>query len=386
MEVIVPLPPVTDKFNLLRKGDIRPSSGPALDKPPERPHHFFAGMTAAALSITLVLPAGSPVRLSQDRIFVIIGSPAKPIIRNSRAMQRVYDLSKRVAPTRSTALITGETGTGKEIIARFIHYQSPRRDKPMQVFNCHGVPATLLESELFGHERGAFTGAIQARSGLFERAHASTLLLDEVGDIPLAAQAKLLRILQERRFTRLGGTATYESDVRIIAATQRDLRAMVLRGKFREDLFYRLNVFPIHMPALRQRREDIAPLAVHLLEAGARLNRCRQSGFTQEALAVLISFHWPGNVRQLQAVIERALLLSAGEPIRLEHLPKEIGGAFVPPAEGETITSLAYAQRLLVARSLYENAWNFGKAAAELGVSTHVLRQLIAKLDLRRGR
>lgn len=317
---------------------------------------------------------------------MIVGTPAKPIIRNSRAMQRVYDLCRRVAPTRATVLISGETGTGKEIIARFIHYHGPRRDKPMQVFNCHGVPATLLESELFGHERGAFTGAIHARSGLFERAHTSTLLLDEVGDIPLAAQAKLLRILQEKRYTRLGGTALYESDVRIIAATQHDLRLMVQRGQFREDLFYRLNVFPIHMPALRERREDIAILAVHFLETAARQNRCRQSGFTPEALAVLIGFHWPGNVRQLQAVIERALLLSAGEPIRIEHLPEEISGGFVPPAEGERITSLTYAERLLVARSLYEHSWNFAKAASELGISTHVLRQLIAKYDLRRQR
>ncbi len=314
-----------------------------------------------------------------------VGTPAKPIIRNSRAMQRVFDLCRRVASTRSTVLITGETGTGKEIVARYIHRHSPRRDKPMLVFNCHGVPETLLESELFGHERGAFTGAIQARSGLFERSHRSTLLLDEVGDIPLSAQAKLLRILQERQFTRLGGTATHESDVRVIATTQHEPRAMVGRGRFREDLFYRLNVFPIHMPTLRERREDIAPLAIHFLEAGARQNRCRQSGITDQALAVLISYHWPGNVRQLQSVILRALLMSAGEPITVERLDPEIVGGFVPPQEGETATSLTYAQRLLVARALYENSWSFAKAAGQLGVSVHVLRQLIAKLGIRRS-
>ncbi|MFQ5807679.1 MAG: sigma-54 interaction domain-containing protein, partial [Phycisphaerae bacterium] len=309
-----------------------------------------------------------------------VGAPPNLIIGSSRAMQRVFDLCRRVAPTRSTVLIIGETGTGKEVIARHIHRHGPRRDKPMLVFTCHGVPETLLESELFGHERGAFTGAIHARSGLFERSHGSSLLLDEVGDIPPPAQAKLLRILQERRFTRLGGTATHESDVRVIATTQHDLRALVLRGQFREDLFYRLNVFPIHTPALRQRREDIAPLAIHFLEAAARHNRCRQSGFSDQALALLISYHWPGNVRQLQSLIERALLLSAGEQITEAHLPGEVVGGFVPPQEGETVTSLAYAQRLLVTRALHENSWSFAKAAGQLGISVHVLRQMIAKL------
>jgi transcriptional regulator with GAF, ATPase, and Fis domain len=313
-----------------------------------------------------------------------VGTPAKPIIRNSRAMQRVFDLCRRVALTRSTVLLTGDTGTGKEIIARYIHKTSPRRDKPMQVFNCHGVPETLLESELFGHERGAFTGAIQARSGLFERSDGSSLLLDEVGDIPLPAQAKLLRILQERRFERLGGTATLHTDVRVIATTRHDLRLMSQRGQFREDLFYRLNVFPIHMPALRERREDIVPLAIHFLVAAARQNRCRQSGISDQALAALISYDWPGNVRQLHAVIERALLLAAGAPIVVEHLSSEIADAFVPPQDGETATSLAYAQRLMVARALHENSWNFGRAASQLGVSVHVLRPLMAKLQIRR--
>lgn len=299
-------------------------------------------------------------------------------------MQRVLDLSRRVAPTHATVLIAGETGTGKEVVSRYIHRHSPRRDRPMLVFNCHGVPATLLESELFGHERGAFTGAIHARSGLFERSNGSSLLLDEVGDIPLPAQAKLLRVLQERRFTRIGGTATLASDVRVIATTQRDLRAMVVRGRFREDLFYRLNVFPIRMPALRERREDIASLAVHFLESAARQNRCRQSGISDQALALLISYHWPGNVRQLQSVIERALLLAAGQTIDEGLLPSEIVGGFVPPAVGETVTSLAYAQRLLIARALHEKRWNFAKAAGQLGVSVHVLRQMIAKLNIRR--
>jgi transcriptional regulator with GAF, ATPase, and Fis domain len=302
----------------------------------------------------------------------------------ARNMGHMLDLCFRVAPTRSTVLVTGETGVGKELVARLIHRRSPRRDKPMVVFDCHGVPDTLLESELFGHERGAFTGAIQSRSGLFERANGSTLLLDEVGEIPLPAQAKLLRILQDRKFQRLGGTATFESDVRIIASTRHDLRALVQQGKFREDLFYRLNVFPVHVPPLRERREDVARLATHLLESVARHNRSRQQGISSEAMALLISYHWPGNVRQLQSVLERALLLSLGDPITESHLPPEIVEGFIPPKKGESASSLTYAQRLMVTRVLHENSWNYTRAAVQLGISVHVLRQLMATLQIHR--
>lgn len=303
----------------------------------------------------------------------------------SRAVRHMLDLCARVAPTRSTVLITGETGVGKELVARYVHRRSPRRDRPLVVFDCHGVPETLLESELFGHERGAFTGAIQSRSGLFERANGGSLLLDEVGEIPLPAQAKLLRVLQERCFQRLGGAATFETDVRVIATTRHDLLSMSQHGKFREDLFYRLNVFPIHVPPLRQRREDIATLARYLLEAAARSNRCRQSGMTESALALLVSLDWPGNVRQLQSVLERALLLSNGETVSEKHLPPEVTAGYTPPEAGETPTSLTYAQRLIVMRALHETAWNHAKAAARLGVSVHTLRQLMATLRVQRA-
>lgn len=296
----------------------------------------------------------------------------------------MLDLCARVAPTRATVLIHGETGTGKELVAQLIHRQSPRRNRPIVVCHCAAVPEGLLESELFGHERGAFTGAVRPRAGLFERAHGGTLLLDEVGDIPLAAQAKLLRVIQERRFSRLGATYSQESDVRIIATTRHDLLAMARHGTFREDLFYRLNVFPVHVPPLRARREDIPPLATHFLEAAARHNRCRQSGFTEITMALLVSYDWPGNVRQLQAVVERALLLSQGAPISEAFLPPEILAGFVPPAAGESASSLSYAQRLLVARALHENHWNFARAARRLGVSVHVLRQMAARFQLRR--
>jgi DNA-binding NtrC family response regulator len=194
-----------------------------------------------------------------------------------------------------------------------------------------------------------------------------------------------LRVIQERRFSRLGATFSQDSDVRIIATTHRDLRRMAQRGQFREDLFYRLNVFPVHVPPLRQRREAIPMLATRFLASAARQNRCRQSGFTDQAMALLISYHWPGNVRQLHAVIERSLLLSQGEPISERFLPLEVVRGFVPPEEGETVTSLAYAQRLMVARALFENGWNFSRAAQELGVSVHVLRQMIARLQIRRS-
>ena len=309
----------------------------------------------------------------------------KPVVGKSRAMQRVLDLCHRVAPTCATVLITGETGTGKELFAQYIHRHSPRRDKPIVVFNCQGVPETLLESELFGYERGAFTGAVRAHSGVFERGNGTTLLIDEVGDVPLAAQAKLLRVLQERRSTRLGGTAPHAVDVRVIATTQHDLRGMAQHGQFREDLFYRLNVFPIHVPPLRERREDIRPLAVFLLEAIARQNRTRQSGFTDEALALLIGHRWRGNARELRAVVERALLMSAGEPIAAEHLPLDVAGGFLPPEPGESATSLAYSQRLLVARTLFETHWDLARAAIQLGVSTHVLRQMVARLGVTRS-
>ncbi len=307
------------------------------------------------------------------------------LIGTSRVVRHVLDLCARVAPSRATVLLTGETGTGKELFARLIHKQSPRRDHPLVACHCAAIPDTLLESELFGHERGAFTGALNPRAGLFERAHGGTLLLDEVGDIPLPAQAKLLRVIQERRFSRLGATYSRESDVRIIATTRRDLLVMARRGQCREDLFYRLNVFPIHVPPLRERREDIAALATHFLEASARRNRCRPSGIGDAAMALLISYHWPGNVRQLQFTIERALLLSQGEPITERCLPPEIVGGFVPPREGESASSLAYAQRLMIARALHEHRWNFAAAATQLGVSVYALRQMAARANLRRS-
>jgi transcriptional regulator with GAF, ATPase, and Fis domain len=302
----------------------------------------------------------------------------------SRDLERVLGLCERVARSSSTVLISGETGTGKELLARYIHKLSVRRDHPIVVFHCGACPETLIESELFGHERGAFTGATQPRIGHFERANGGALLLDEVGDISLAAQAKLLRVLQERQFSRIGGTAVHASDARIIATTHHDLLALARKGRFREDLFFRLNVLPIHVPPLRDRREDIAVLTRHFIEALARQSRKRQSGIHDEALAAMVSYRWPGNVRELCSAIERAMLLSEGDVIQLKHLPPEVIGGFVSPHDGETTRSFAYSQRLMTSRALHEAHWELPRAAQALGVSVHSLRQMIARFGLKR--
>ena len=300
-------------------------------------------------------------------------------------MRRVLELCANVAPTRATVLITGETGTGKELIARLVHARSPRRDKPLVACHCAAIPETLLESELFGHERGAFTDALQSRAGLFERGDGGTLLLDEVGDIPPPAQAKLLRVIQEGRFSRLGATRSQASDVRIVATTRHNLPDLVQRGRFREDLYYRLSTFPIRVPPLRERREDVAILATRFLESAARRNRCEHAGISETAITLLISHNWPGNVRELQSTVERALLLAQAGQITQQHLPAELLSGFVPPRAGESASSLAYAQRLIVARALHEHGWNLTRAADRLGVSVDVLKRMISRLELHRG-
>lgn len=247
------------------------------------------------------------------------------IIGKSPAMEKVFYVVEKIAPSRSTVLITGESGTGKELIAKAIHYQSPRKDKPFVSVNCGALPETLLESELFGHERGAFTGAIQQRKGRFELAHEGTLFLDEISEMPLHLQVKLLRVLQEMEFERVGGTQTIRVDVRIIAATNRDLKKEVELGRFRSDLFYRLNVVNIHLPPLRERVEDIPLLIAHFLDKYSKEAGSKNT-FTvdKEAMRCLMEYHWPGNVRELENVIERAILLASENVITLADLPLEV--------------------------------------------------------------
>jgi two-component system response regulator HydG len=236
------------------------------------------------------------------------------------------ELVQQVAPTSATVLIQGESGTGKEVIADTIHQLSPRRERPFIKINCAALPETLLESELFGHERGAFTDAREARPGKFEQAAGGTLLLDEVGDMSPAMQVKLLRVLQEREFQRVGGNRTIQADVRVLAATNTDLEESVRAGRFRQDLFFRLNVINIHLPPLRERREDISLMAYHFLRRFARKNNRLLEGFDPEVLDVFQRYNWPGNIRELQNVVERGVILSRGPLITLAELPERLVG------------------------------------------------------------
>jgi len=245
------------------------------------------------------------------------------ILSKNPRMHAVFELIGRVAQTASTVLIEGETGTGKELVARALHYSSAKRTGPLVAINCAAVPETLLESELFGHEKGAFTSAISQRQGRFELAHGGTLFLDEVGDIPAAMQAKLLRVLEERRFERVGGTVTIEVDVRVIAATNRSLQRLVKSGKFREDLFYRLNVMRIDLPPLRERPEDIPLLALHFADKYRRPEQPARQ-IAPESMELLLNYSWPGNIRELENAVERACVTSADEFIRPENLPPEV--------------------------------------------------------------
>src|SRR3977135_2237113 len=234
------------------------------------------------------------------------------LIGNSPALEAVLEQVERVAPTDSTVLIQGETGTGKELIARAIHNISSRCGRPFIKLNCAAIPFDLLESELFGHEKGAFTGAIAQKVGRFEMADKGTLFLDEIGDIPLALQPKLLRVLQEQEFERLGGTRTHQVDVRLVAATHRNLVEMVKRNEFRSDLYYRLNVFPVPLPPLRARREDIPALVEHFVEVYARRMTKQIEHISPQTMAALTSYQWPGNIRELQNFIERSVILTSG--------------------------------------------------------------------------
>jgi two-component system response regulator AtoC len=243
------------------------------------------------------------------------------IIGKSKKIQEIFSLIEKVAPSSSTVIIYGGSGTGKELVAKAIHYHSPRADKPFVPFNCGAIPETLVESELFGHTKGAFTGAIQAKRGLFEEADGGTIFLDEIGTLPASAQVKLLRVLQEKEVMRVGSTERAKIDVRVIAATNENLEAKMREGRFRDDLFYRLQVFPISLPDLKDRQEDIPLLANHFLEIYAKAAQKRIQAISREAMNFLIEYHWPGNVRELENVIERAVIMSDEESLTPRDLP-----------------------------------------------------------------
>jgi len=309
------------------------------------------------------------------------------IIGNSPALRTAVDLAKRVAPTRSTVLITGETGTGKELIAGLIHRASPRAQGPLVKVNCAALPETLLESELFGHERGAFTGADRQRIGRFEEANGGTLFLDEVGDTSKATQAKLLRVLQEQRFHRLGGSKLLRTDARIISATNHDLDARIAEGLFREDLYFRLNVIRIHLPPLRERPEDLVDLAHHFLRELGSQARQPIRGFTEAALAKIRSHDWPGNVRELHNALERSVLMAEGPRIDSDDLSILGGGNAGDerswrrelPAEG---ISLRTVEQDLVIEALERTGYVQKDAAALIGVSRRKLNYMIQKMGI----
>jgi len=315
------------------------------------------------------------------------------IIGNSSSLRRVLKHVETVAPTDSTVLIYGETGTGKELVARAIHDLSPRRSKPFVKLNCAAIPTGLLESELFGHEKGAFTGAIAQRIGRFEVANGGTIFLDEIGEVPLELQTKLLRVLQEREFERLGSSRTLRTDARLIAATNRDLEAMVSEQKFRSDLFFRLNVFPVHVPPLRERQGDIPILVRHFTQQFSRRMNKMIETIPSEAMDALCRYHWPGNIRELQNVIERAVILSSGPVLRVDvtnlKFPKadSIAEKFASSHSGNgTLHNvLEETERQQILKALKQSNWIVAGpngAATHLGMKRSTLQQRIHKLGI----
>jgi len=318
------------------------------------------------------------------------------IIGRSPKMKQVFDLIIQAAPSRSTILITGESGTGKELVARAIHTYSSRPDRAFVTVNSGNLPPELLESTLFGHVKGAFTGAVYPKKGLCDMADKGTIFFDEIGNIPLETQAKLLRVIQEREFMRLGGMETIKVDVRIIAATNCDLKQMMELGRFREDLFYRLHVINIYLPPLRQRKDDIPVLAQHFLEKYGEENNKKGLELAPEALDLLMDYHWPGNVRELENVMERAVVLATGPRIGVDLIPDHVRTApafqipkFVVPPEGISFKDVITNVEKRLIESTLEAAGGVQKRAAELlGIKPTTLNEMIKRYDIgvRRGR
>ena len=310
------------------------------------------------------------------------------IVGQSTALQETLRQAQLVAPTDSSVLILGETGTGKELVCRAIHHQSPRSGEPLVKLNCAAIPSGLIESELFGHEKGAFTGAIAQKRGRFELAHEGTIFLDEIGDIPLETQPKLLRLLQEQEFERVGGSRTIQVDVRVIAATHRDLAQMVEESAFREDLFYRLNVFPVHLPPLRRRPEDIPLLARYFAQrVCARLGR-PAAEFSDAATERLTAYEWPGNVRELENIVERAVILCGGGTIDREHVQVESRDAPAAEDTAEEIRPLQEMERehiVAALRATQGKVSGRGGAAERLGLKPSTLDSRIKKLGIKAG-
>ena len=317
------------------------------------------------------------------------------IVGKSKKMQEVYRTIVKVAPTDRTVMIYGQTGTGKELVARAIHYNSPRKDKPFVPVDCAVLAENLLESELFGHIRGSFTGAVTTKPGLFEVAEGGTVFLDEIGNISLSIQAKLLRVLQEREFTPVGGTTPKKVDIRIIAATNKDLEKMIKEETFREDLYYRLNIVPITLPGLKERQEDIPMLAMHFLNKYAEEMGKSIKGFTPAAMEKLVRYAWPGNVRELENIIERTIVMSEGEMVQPEHLPlpsEKADAEIEVPETSEELKEIKKqlrekavedVEKAFILRALERNHWNVTRAAEEVGMLRPNFQAMMRKYGLR---
>ena len=309
------------------------------------------------------------------------------LVGESPAMKEVFEIVRQVAPTRATVLLLGESGTGKEVIARAIHQLSPRARMPMVIVHCAALSPTLLESELFGHEKGAFTGAHERRIGRFEQAQGGTLFLDEIGEIDAALQIKLLRFLGERTFERVGSNKTLTADVRLIAATNKDLAQMVKAGTFREDLYFRLRVVEIHLPPLRERKEDIPLLAHRFLQEFARENQKPVRDFTLEAMEALLHYSWPGNVRELRTAIEHAVVLCRGDRITVRDLPATVRGSTAAPTPSAPVLArpnltLKEVEKELILRALQETNGNRTLAAKKIGISRRTLHRKLRQYQI----
>lgn len=314
--------------------------------------------------------------------------PKEVMIGLSPGMQQVYKAIGRVANSNATVIVRGESGTGKELVARAIHFNSARRDKPFVKINCASIPDNLLESELFGYEKGAFTGAATSKPGKFELAQHGTIFLDEIGEMSLNLQAKLLRVIQEREFERLGGTETIKVDVRIIAATNKDLEKCIAEGTFREDLFYRLNVVDIYLPPLRERKEDIPVLIDHMIKLCNAEYKKQVVGFTEQAMKLLLEYDWPGNVRELKNVCERAVLMSTGPLLTVEDLPRNIQKNsrrlhWLKNLSGDSFKEMvAEVEREIILRTLEEHNWNRSAAAQALKMNRSSLYLKMKELGI----
>ena len=359
------------------------------DREPTTPERLAAAQSLLQVAAALIAPAlAERVSARGAAVGETRGAAAGPMVGSSKGMRRVVGLVEQVGPSDTTVLLRGESGTGKELVADAVHRASARSRAAFIKVNCAALPDTIIESELFGHERGAFTGAVQQRKGRFELAHGGTLFLDEIGDLSAQTQIKLLRVLQQRTFERVGGNRTVSVDVRVVAATSRDLEAMMEDGSFRPDLYYRLNVFPIHLPPLRERRADILLLADHFVDRFNRRHGRAVRRISTAAIDLLVAYHWPGNVRELENNIERAVLVAEDDVLQGHHLPPSLqtaGSSGTASGEGLQVRLEALEHELIV-DALKSARGNMARAARQLDITERIMGLRVRRHGIDPGR